>query len=104
MQKNESMMIVAAYFWSDTTNTFMFGHGQATPTLADVYMLTSLDISTADEGSIYGRKFKYRVNTPNIGGWTGYIQEYQRTRIVNQREHSTFLNMWLEKKNSVVDR
>jgi hypothetical protein len=50
------MMIAAAYFWSDTTNTFMFGHGPATPTLADVYMLTSLDISTADEGSIYGRK------------------------------------------------
>jgi hypothetical protein len=23
MQKNESMMIAAAYFWSDTTNTFM---------------------------------------------------------------------------------
>ena len=75
MQKNESMMIAAAYFWSDTTNTFMFGHGPATPTLADVYMLTGLDISTADEGSIYGRKSEYRVNTHNIGGWTGYIQE-----------------------------
>jgi hypothetical protein len=68
MQKNESMMIAAAYFWSDTTNTFMFGHGPATPTLTDVYMLTGLDISTADEGSIYGRKAEHRVNTRNIGG------------------------------------
>jgi hypothetical protein len=73
------MMIAAAYFWSDTINTFMFGHGPATPTLADVYMLTGLDISTTDEGSIYGRKAEHRVNTRNIGGWTGYIQEYQRT-------------------------
>ena len=97
MQKNESMMIAAAYFWSDTTNTFMFGHGPATPTLADVHMLTGLDISTADEGSIYGRKSEYRVNTRNIGGWTGYIQEYQKTGTLNQREHATFLNMWLEK-------
>jgi hypothetical protein len=75
----------------------MFGHGPATPTLADVYMLTGLDISTADEGSIYGRKPEYRVNTRNIGSWTGYIQEYQRTGIVNLREYATFLNMWLEK-------
>jgi hypothetical protein len=97
MQKNESMMIAAAYFWSDTTNTFMLGHGPATPTLADVYMLTGLDISTADDASVYGRKPKYRVNTHNIGGWTGYIQEHRKTRIVSQREHATFLNMWLEK-------
>ncbi|XP_066341538.1 uncharacterized protein [Miscanthus floridulus] len=97
MQKNESMIIAAAYFWSDTTNTFMFGHGPATPTLADVHMLTGLDISTADEGSIYGRKPEYRVNTRNIGGWTGYIQEYQKTGTPSQREHATFLNMWLEK-------
>jgi hypothetical protein len=97
MQKNESMMITADYFWSDTTNTFMFGHGLATPTLADAYMLTGLDISTADEASIYGRKSEYRVNTRNIGGWIGYIQEYKRTETVGQREHATFLNMWLEK-------
>jgi hypothetical protein len=68
MQKNESMMIAAAYFWSDTTNTFIFGHGPAAPTLADVYMLTDLDISTVDEASIYGRRAEHRVNTRNIGG------------------------------------
>jgi hypothetical protein len=52
MQKNESMMIAATCFWLDTTNTFIFGHGPATPTLADVYMLTGLDISTADDASV----------------------------------------------------
>jgi hypothetical protein len=75
MQKNELTMIAAAYFWSDTINTFMFRHSPATPTLADVYKLTGLDISTTDDASIYGRKSEYRVNTHNIGGWTGYIQE-----------------------------
>jgi len=96
MQKNESMIIAAAYFWSDTTNIFMFGHSPATPTLADVYMLTSLDISTTDDGLVYSRKPEYMVNTRNIGGWTGYIQEYQKTGSACQREHATFLNMWLE--------
>jgi hypothetical protein len=97
MENNELMMIAATYFWSDTTNTFMFRHGPSTPTLADVYMLTDLDISTADDASIYDRKSEYRVNTRNIGGWTGYIQEYRKTGIVGQREHATFLNMRLEK-------
>jgi hypothetical protein len=97
MQKNESMMIAAAYFWLDTTNTFMFGHSPATPTLADVHMLTGLDISAADDVSVYGRTSEYRVNTRNIGGWTGYIHKYRKTGIVGQRKHATFLNMWLEK-------
>jgi len=75
MQKNESMMIVAAYFLSDTTNTFIFGHGPATPTLADVHMVTGLDISSTDDPLAYNRRAEYKVNTRNIGGWTGYIQE-----------------------------
>jgi hypothetical protein len=67
MQKNESMMIAATYFWSDTTNTFIFGHGPVTPTLLDVHILTGLDISTADDGKFYNRKPEYKVNSHNIG-------------------------------------
>jgi hypothetical protein len=67
------MMIAAAYFWSDTFNAFMFGHGLASPTLADVLMLTGLDISTADDGKLFNRKSNYKVDTRNIGGWRGYI-------------------------------
>jgi hypothetical protein len=70
------MMIAAVCFWSDTLNAFLFGHGPAAPTLADVYMLTGLDISTTDDGRLFNRKSEYKVNTRNIGGWTGYIQEY----------------------------
>ena len=50
------MMIVASYFWSDTLNAFVLGHGPASPTLADVLMLTGLDISTADDGGILNQK------------------------------------------------
>jgi len=68
MEKNESMMIAASYFWSDNFNAFIFGHGPASPTLADVLMLIGLDIATADDGSIFGRKTEYKVETRNIGG------------------------------------
>ena len=68
MEKNESMMTVAAYFWSDTFNTFMFGHGPASPTLADILMLTGLDISTTDDGSLFNQKPEHMVDTHNIGG------------------------------------
>jgi hypothetical protein len=70
MEKNESTMIAAAYFWSDTFNALMFGHGPASPSLADVHMLTGFDISTADDSRLFNRKSDYKVDTRNIGGWT----------------------------------
>jgi len=98
MEKNESMMIAASYFWSDTLNAFIFRHGPASPTLAYVLMLTGLDISIADDGGIFNRKPEHRV-TRNIGGWSGYIQKYRQTGLVSQREQAIFLNMWLDKFN-----
>jgi len=47
MERNKSLLIAASYFWSDTLNAFVFGHGPASPTLADVLMLTGLEIATA---------------------------------------------------------
>jgi len=69
MEKNKSMLIAASYFSSDTFNAFIFGHGPAYPTLADVVMLTGLDVATADDGQLFGRKAKFKVETRNIGGW-----------------------------------
>jgi hypothetical protein len=97
MERNESMLIAASYFWSDTFNAFIFGHGPASPTLADVAMLTGLDITTADDGQLFSRKAEHKVESRNIGGWSRYIQKYQQTESVGQREHATFLNMWLDK-------
>ena len=97
MEKNESMLIATSYFWSDTFNTFIFGHGPASPMLVDVVMLTGLDVATTDDGQLFSRKAEFKIETRNIGGWSGYIQKYQKTRLVGEREHATFLNMWLDK-------
>lgn len=40
MKKNEPLMSLATYFWSDTMNAFLFNYGLMTPTLLDVTMLT----------------------------------------------------------------
>jgi len=97
MERNESLLIASSYFWSDTLNAFLFGHGLASTTLVDVLMLICLDIATADDGHLFDRMAERKVETRNIDGWSGYIQKYQRTRLVGQREHAIFLNMWLDK-------
>jgi len=97
MERNESLLIATSYFWSDTLNAILFGHGPTSPTLADVLMLTGLDIATADDGHLFDRKAERKVETRIIGGWSGYIQKYPKTRPVGQRVHAIFLNMWLDK-------
>jgi hypothetical protein len=51
---NENLLIASCHFWSNGVNAFLFGHGPMSPTLADVYMITGLDIS----GSVYPRNTK----------------------------------------------
>ena len=97
MERNESLLIVASYFWSDTLNAFVFGHGPTSPTLADVLMLTVLDISTADNSHLFDTRPSAKLETRAIGGWSEYIQKYRRTGPVNAKEQTTFLNMWLDK-------
>ena len=73
MHRNESLLIAASYFWSDTLNAFVFGHGPASPTLADVAMLTGLDVSSADSTRFFETKPSAKVETRSIGGLSGYI-------------------------------
>jgi len=86
MERNESLLIATLYFWSDTLNAFIFGHDPASPTLVDVLMLTSLDISTADNSHRFDNKPSSKVETRSIGGWSGYIQKYRKIGPVGQRE------------------
>ena len=51
MERNDSLLIAASYFWSNALNAFVFGHGPMTITLADVYMLTGLTITSDVLGS-----------------------------------------------------
>jgi len=97
MHRNESLLIAASYFWSDTLNAFVFGHGPASPTLADVVMLTGLDVSSTDSTHFFDTAPSAKVETRSFGGWSGYIQKYRRTGPVNIKEQTTFLNMWLDK-------
>jgi len=75
----------------------VFGHDPASPTLADVLMLTGLDISTTNNSHLFDTKPSTKVETRAIGGWSGYIQKYQKTGPVSAKEQTTFLNMWLDK-------
>ena len=47
MERNDSLLIFASYFWSNVLNAyaFIFGHGPMTITLANVYMLSGLRIT-----------------------------------------------------------
>jgi hypothetical protein len=68
-------LIAACHFWSNGVNAFLFGYGPLSPTLANVYMMTGLDIT----GSKY--PYKYKGSTRQRGVKTGvgykmYIQNH----------------------------
>jgi len=97
MVKNEPMLISASFFWSDAINAFLFGHGPMTPTLLDVMMLTGLNIHAFDRSFSFLEKVSFKIETRSIGGWKGYVSRNMKTSSVSVREHTAFLNMWLEK-------
>lgn len=78
-------------------DAFLFGHGPMMPTLADVFMLTGLNISESDRFFSLPSIATHRIETRQIGGWKGYIRLYSKTSgSVDVKEHYAFLNMWLE--------
>jgi hypothetical protein len=75
--KNESLLIAACHFWSNGVNAFLFGHDPMSPTLADVYMMTGLDIT----GPMY--PFQYKGSSMQKGvktgsGYKSYIQNHMK--------------------------
>ena len=91
------MLIAASHFWSDNLNAFIFGHSPMTPTLADVLMLTGLNISAPQTLSSFLTKPSHKLETKKVSGWKGYITHHSRSGPVTDREHVAFLTMWLEK-------
>jgi hypothetical protein len=92
--KNENLLIAAYHFWSNGANAFLFGHGPMSPTLANVYMITGLDVT----GSVYPHKYKgsSRKTGVEIGvGYKRYIQKYMSDVPLSEVEYTAFLNMWL---------
>jgi len=90
MERNESLLMAASYFWSDTLNAFVFGHGPASPTLADELMLTGLDVSTADTTHLFDTKPSAKVETRAIGGWSGTLKSTKEQVLSMQRNRPLF--------------
>ena len=99
MERNDSLLIVASFFWSNTLNAFIFGHSPMTITLADVCMLTGLRITGPIQPyELLGAGSKKLAKISDCIGWTSYIQNHiGNESTVSEREHVAFLNMWLER-------
>src|SRR5687767_9197041 len=68
-----------------------------TPTLVDVLMLTSLDVSSPDSPFDFLIKPTHHLETKGIGRWKGFIEKNMKTGPIGDREYMAFLMMWLEK-------
>jgi hypothetical protein len=75
--KNENLLIAACHFWSNGVNAFLFGHGPMSPTLADVYMITGLDIT----GFVQPWEFKntsWQTGVKPGSGYKNYILKHMK--------------------------
>ena len=98
------MLIAASYFWSDTLNAFVFGHGPASPTLADVLMLTSLDISTVDNSHLFDTKPSAKVELVLSAVGPGTFRSTEEQDLSMQRNRPLSLICGWISLYSVVDQ
>jgi hypothetical protein len=97
LDKNENLLKIVGYFWSDTLNCFLFGHSLMTPTLMDVVMITGLDIASPSPSAYNLPKVPFRFSSKSeCTNWSAYLSQYVKIKgPVTEREHTTFLNFWL---------
>jgi hypothetical protein len=92
--KNEDLLIAGCHFWSNGVNAFLFGHGPMSPTLANVYMITGLDITRTVH------PWDFRCSSRQTGvkpgsGYKSYILKHTKDGPLGEIEYRAFLNMWL---------
>lgn len=80
MKKNEPLLKAVSYFWSNTYNAFLFGHGTMTPTLADAHMLTGLNITGSANPFSILNKPSFKLDSVRSGGWTNYINIHRSSK------------------------
>lgn len=98
LDRHESLLIAASHFWSDALNAFLFGHGPMTPTLADVLMLTGLNVHSPDSPFQILVQTTHKFDTRGAGGWKGFIEKYSKEKgTVDAKEHTAFLLTWLDR-------
>ena len=74
MERNDSLLIATSYFWFNTLNAFVFGHGLMTITLVDVYMLTGLRITGPMQTyEFLGAGSKKLAKISDCTRWASYI-------------------------------
>jgi hypothetical protein len=86
------------YFWSDALNCFLFGHSPMTPTFMDVVMITGLDIASPSPSAYNLPEVPFRLSFKSeCTNWGAYLNHHVKTKdSVTEKEHTTFLNFWLE--------
>src|ERR1043165_1287413 len=97
-EKHESLLKTIGYFWSDALNCFMFGHGPMTPTLLDVVLITGLDVTSPSPSAFKLPKVPFKLSSKtDCTNWGAYLQSHMKTKgPVTEKEHTAFLNFWLE--------
>jgi hypothetical protein len=98
LDKNENLLKTIGYFWFDTLNCFFFGHSPMTPTLMDVVMITGLDIASPSPSAYSLLVVPFRLSSKSeCTNWGDYLNHHVKTKgPVTEREHTSFLNFWLE--------
>jgi hypothetical protein len=98
LDKNENLLKTNGYFWSDALNYFLFGHSLMTPTLMDVVIITGLDIASPSPSAYNLHEVPFRLSFKSeCTNWGAYLSQHVKTKgLVTEREHTTFLNFWLE--------
>jgi hypothetical protein len=98
LEKNENLLKAIGYFWSDALNCFLFGHGPMTPTLLDVVMITCLDISSSCPSAFKLPEVPFKLSSKiECTNWGAYLSQHIKTKgPVTEKEHTAFLNLWLE--------
>jgi hypothetical protein len=98
LDKNENLLKTIGYFWSDALNCFLFGRSLMTPTLMDVVMITRLDIASPSPSTynLPGVPFSLSSKLECINSGA-YLNQHVKTKgPMTEREHTAFLNFWLE--------
>jgi hypothetical protein len=98
LDKNENLLKTIGYFWSDDLNCFLFGHSPMTPTLMDVVMITVLDIVSPSPSTYNLHEVPFKLSSKSeCTNWGAYLSQHVKTKgPVTEREHTAFLNFWLE--------
>ena len=98
LDKDENLLKTIGYFWSGALNCFLFGQGPMTPTLLDVTMITGLYIRSPDLAAHRMVEAPFKLSSKaDCTNWSTYMNQHMKTKCpVTKKEHTAFLNLWLE--------